>query len=186
MKKYLSIALLLLTMTFVACGTDETKDTDVNNPVEDQAEVEIPNDPVEPGNTEDPVEPGNTEDPVEPDNTEEPVVNMVDFETWAKQEGNEDICLVIWNEELGNQEVMIPSKKSLKAYEVKEADRFAISYRENILYVNVLHANGEVEVLGWENDEYMEISLPIGEYTDVYIFYENELGESKDTYYAFK
>ena len=44
---------------------------------------------------------------------------------------------------------MIPSKKTLKAYEVKEGDRFAIPYRENI-------------------------------------FYENELGESKDTYYAFK
>lgn len=171
MKKYLLIGLLLLAMTFVACGTDETKNTDVNNPVKDQAEVEVPNDTVEPDNTEDPVEPG---------------VEMVDFETWAKQEGNEDVCLVIWNEELGNQEVMIPSKKTLKAYEVKEGDRFAIPYRENILYVNVLHANGEVEVLGWENPEYMEISLQIGEFTDVYIFYENELGESKDTYYAFK
>lgn len=48
MKKYLLIGLLLLAMTFVACGTDETKDTDVNNPVKNQAEVEVPNDTEEP------------------------------------------------------------------------------------------------------------------------------------------
>ena len=48
MKKYLSIALLLLAMTFIACGTDETKDTDVNNPVKDQTVVEVPNDTEEP------------------------------------------------------------------------------------------------------------------------------------------
>ena len=35
-------------MTFVACGTDETKDTDVNNPVKDSTEVEVPNDTEEP------------------------------------------------------------------------------------------------------------------------------------------
>ena len=187
MKKYLlTLLLLLATITcLVACGSDENpKNTDVDNPVKDQTVVDVPNDTDEP---EVPVEKPDsevvTEEPVDP---EEPVVNMVDFETWAKQKGNEDVCLVIWNEELGNQEVMIPSKKTLKAYEVKEGDRFAIPYRENILYVYVLHANGEVEVLGWENPEYMEISLQIGEFTDVYIFYENELGESKDTYYAFK
>ena len=33
-------------------------------------------------------------------------VEMVDFETWAKQEGNEEVCLVIWNEELGVQEIV--------------------------------------------------------------------------------
>ena len=55
MKKYLSLVLLLLAMTVVACGTDETKDTDVNNPVKDQAEVEIPNDPVEPVEPDTPV-----------------------------------------------------------------------------------------------------------------------------------
>ena len=59
MKKYLLIGLLLLAMTFVACGTDETKDTDVNNPVKDQAEVEVPNDPVEPGDVEEPVNQSN-------------------------------------------------------------------------------------------------------------------------------
>lgn len=47
MKKYLLIGLLLLTMimTFVACGSDEnTADTDVRNPVEDQTVVDVPND----------------------------------------------------------------------------------------------------------------------------------------------
>ncbi len=44
MKKYLLIALLFLTMTLVACGSEETKDTDVKNPVEDSTEVEVPDD----------------------------------------------------------------------------------------------------------------------------------------------
>jgi len=50
MKKYLLFALLLLTMimTLVACGLDETSsDTDVDNPVKDQIEVEVPNDTVD-------------------------------------------------------------------------------------------------------------------------------------------
>lgn len=48
MKKYLLVALLLLTMTLVACGSEEAKDTDVKNPVKDQTEVEVPNDTDEP------------------------------------------------------------------------------------------------------------------------------------------
>lgn len=44
MKKYLLIGLLLLTMTLVACGSEEAKDTDVENPVKDQTVVEVPND----------------------------------------------------------------------------------------------------------------------------------------------
>lgn len=51
MKKYLLFALLLLAMimTLVACGLDETSsDTDVENPVKDQIEAEVPNDTYEP------------------------------------------------------------------------------------------------------------------------------------------
>ncbi len=48
MKKYLLIALLFLTMTLVACGSDEIKDTDVKNSATDQTEVEVPNDAEEP------------------------------------------------------------------------------------------------------------------------------------------
>ena len=73
MKKYLLFALLLLAMimTLVACGLDETSsDTDVENPVKDQIEAEVPNDTYELDDT---------EEPVEPDNTEDPVVEMVDW-----------------------------------------------------------------------------------------------------------
>ncbi len=81
MKKYLLMTLLLLAliMTLVACGSDEATDTDVKNPVENKTEVEVPNDTDEP---EVPVDDKDsevdTEEPVEPD---EPVVDMVDFET---------------------------------------------------------------------------------------------------------
>lgn len=193
MKKYLLIGLLLLTMTLVACGSEKAKDTDLKNPATDQTVEEVPNDtedPVEPDNTEEPVEPDDTDEAVNPDDTEDPVkpeVEMVDFETWAKQEGNNDVCLVIWNEELNIQEVMLTLGKSGKAHKVQEGDRFAIPYRENIKYVNLLHENGELDILGWKNGaEYMEVEIPIGENVDFYIDYENENGEVKTLSYAFK
>lgn len=163
-------------MTLVACVSNETSsDTDVKNPATDQTEVEVPDD------TEESIEPDDTEDPVKPE------VEMVDFETWAKQEGNNDVCLVIWNEELNIQEVMLTLGKSCKAHKVQEGDRFAIPYRENIKYVNLLHENGELDILGWKNGaEYMEVEIPIGENVDFYINYENENGEVKTLSYAFK
>ena len=178
MKKYLlTLLLLLATITcLVACGSDENpKNTDVDNPVKDQTEVEVPDD------TEESIEPDDTENPVKPE------VEMVDFETWAKQEGNNDVCLVIWNEELNIQEVMLTLGKSCKAHKVQEGDRFAIPYRENIKYVNLLHENGELDILGWKNGaEYMEVEIPIGENVDFYSNYENENGEVKTLSNAFK
>lgn len=167
MKKYLLIRLLLLSMTFVACGTDETKDTDVNNPVKDQAEVEVPNDPVEPDNTEDPVEPGDVEEPVEPDDTDESVVEMVDWETWATQADNDEVCLVVWNETTGTQKILEPVLENGSIYTVEEGDRFAVPKRSNIDFV--LIGYDTKLYCGLEEKQYIEINLPVGEIMEVHI-----------------
>ena len=182
------IAVILMAVVLMVGVTGckkNPKDADVNNPVKDSTEVEVPNNTDKPEvPVEDPDSEVVTEEPVDP---EEPVVNMVDFETWAKQEGNEDVCLVIWNEELNIQEVMLTLGQSGIAHEVREGDRFAIPYRENIKYVNLLHENGELDILGWKNNsEYMEVVIPIGENVDFYIDYVNENGEVKTLAYAFK
>ena len=164
MKKYLLIGLLLLAMTFVACGTDETKDTDVNNPVKDQAEVEVPNDTEEPDNTEDPVEPDNTDEPVEP---EEPVVEMVDWETWATQADHNEVCMVVWNETTGTQKILEPVLENGSIYTVEEGDRFAIPKRSNIDFVLIGY---DTKIYcGLEEKQYMEIDLPVGEIMEVHI-----------------
>ena len=173
MKKYLLIGLLLLAMTFVACGTDETKDTDVNNPVKDQAEVEVSNDTDEPDNTEDPVEPGDVEEPVEPDDTDESVVEMVDWETWATQADNDEVCLVVWNETTGTQKILQPTTDEKPfIYNVEEGDRFAVPKRDNIMSVSV----GFEENFYWQSAEqkYIELEIPVGEKKVIYIACENE------------
>ena len=168
MKKYLLIGLLLLAMTFVACGTDETKDTGVENPVKDKTEVEVPNDTDEP---EVPVDDQDsevvTEDPVKPDDTEEPVVEMVDWETWATQADNDEVCLVVWNETTGTQEILKPMSENASIYIVQEGDRFAVPRRDNVSYVGI----GFETDIYWqsENQKYIEFELPVGEMKQVYI-----------------
>jgi len=83
--------------------------------------------------------------------SEESKAEMVDFETWAKQEGNEEVCLVVWNEGRETQKILEPKKK----YIVEEGDRFAVPYRDNIVAVNV-----EREKIEWENLYYVEVELP--------------------------
>lgn len=43
---------------------------------------------------------------------EVPEAEMVDFETWAKQEGNDEPCLVVWNERLGIQDIISTWKET--------------------------------------------------------------------------
>ena len=171
MKKYLLIGLLLLTMimTFVACGSDEnTADTDVKNPVEDQTVVEVPND---------------TEDPVEPDNTEEPVVEMVDWETWATQADNDEVCMVVWNETTGTQKILEPRPEGsldLKkySYTVQEGDRIAVPKKNSVVCVYV---NLDTR-LGWEyseNEKYMELEINPGEMTQIDVILNTEDNPSR-------
>ena len=169
MKKYLLIALLLLTITLVACGSDETVDTDVKNPVEDSTEVEVPEDPVKPDNTEDPVEP---DAPVDDENsevdTEEPVVDMVSWEEWATQPDSEKPCLVVWNDITRKQIIVEENGK----YITEEGDRLAVPLKKGVAgaYVN----STLQELVETEYGKYYEIVLENETWNSVMYIYNEE------------
>ena len=169
-RKYLIMLMLsVITLSLSGCGSQEEAGVDgaasleENNQVtenvtngEQAAEAETSDDvqdseaKAETDTTEDTKEPEvevdieSTEDAEEPEVEvvpDEPEVEMVDFETWAKQEGNEEPCLVVWNETTGKQEIIQPKKK----YIIEEGDRFAIPYRDVIVAVNIEKKNGRVE-----------------------------------------
>ncbi len=121
------------------------------------------------------------EEIVEESTTEEPKVEMVDFETWAKQEGNDEVCIVVWNEELGIQEIVPTVEESRKTYEIQEGDRFAIPYRKAIADVRI-----NEEVGKFQNLEYLELSLEKGKLTKICITITNEEGEYEFLNYGFK
>jgi len=164
-RKYLiMLALSVITLSLSGCGSQEeasadgaaslTKDNQVTETATsgEQAEETKTNDDVQ--DSEAKVETNTTEDTKEPEVEvipDEPEVEMVDFETWAKQEGNEEVCLVVWNETTGKQEIIQPKKK----YIIEEGDRFAIPYRDVIVAVNV-----EKEMVEWKNLNYLELDLP--------------------------
>lgn len=169
----------IISATLGACTTNDSSEDsqvtsntpvveDVTEPVE---EVKQPEADVE-------IEPTEEVEPSEEVTPEELKVEMVDFETWAKQEGNDEVCLVVWNEERGVQEIMLTFQETEEIYQVQEGDRFAIPYRECIIYVE--HKD---ESLIAPNTEYLEISLEKGEVSQVIIIYENENGENDSKAY---
>ena len=91
---------------------------------------------------------------------DEPEVEMVDFETWAKQEGNEEICLVVWNETTKTQRVI----ENEEVYNIQVGDRFAIPY------LKTLSVQIGGEEIYWENTSYMELDLSEKEEFQVVIF----------------
>ncbi len=119
-----------------------------------------------------------TEEPVEETTSEEPKTEMVDFETWAKQEGNDEVCLVVWNETTGTQKIIEPvTTGPEQAYIVEEGDRFAIPYREG-KNTSVFVAD---ELIYWSNSSYMELEIPNEELVqvDVISYPDGETAETK-------
>ena len=109
------------------------------------------------------------------DSTEE----MVDWETWARQADNNEICIVVWNDKTNTQKVLTPipededndqliTLEPEHVYTVQEGDRFAIPRRDSIEYAQI---NFE-EQLFWESaqQQYIEFALPTNQLRNVYIF----------------
>ena len=170
MKKYLLTLALLLAMmiSFGACGSkDASTDTDTENPVKNQMEVEVPED------SNDTNEPDNTEEPVKPNATEEPDVEMVDWETWATQADNDEVCMVVWNETTGTQKILKPMTENSSIYTVEEGDRFSVPRRNNVEYI---YRNSKTKIY-WESDEqqYMELEILPGEKTQISIVSNNKV-----------
>lgn len=164
-------------MTLTACSASEAKNgaqeqptsTEVVEVQEETPEVQEPTQEIVEVATEEVVV-----ESTEETTPEEPQVEVVDFETWAKQEGNDEVCLVVWNEELGIQEIIPTVSVSREVYEIQEGDRLAIPYRECITNFGTKNESTWI----WENKEYYELSLPKGEISIVDIVYHDESGET--------
>ncbi len=186
------VAILAIVLVSIFAGrNNDSQQQGSNTPVVQQPEeTEEPQQTVEPVATEEPVQ---TEEPVETepaDTTEEttepveetpepePEVEMVDFETWATQEGNDEVCLVVWNEKLKKQEIVQEYTDVPHDYIIEEGDRFAIPYNENIF---MLQVNKKTIQLWVDEDNnftnYTEIVLEPGTFYEVGVIYTDENGE---------
>lgn len=118
MKKntLITLALTALTLSFAGCGNQTDTSADITTKIEKSVTESTENVPESEANVNPEAITAETEmETTETESTEEMItetiaaesqVEMVDFETWAKQEGNEEVCLVVWNEELGVQEIV--------------------------------------------------------------------------------
>ena len=184
MKKLLALVLCAtMTLSLAGCGEKATEDvavtTTTEEPTAEETTVEETAEQPEEEVEEEPVE--EVEEPVEETTTEEPKGEMVDFETWAKQEGNDEVCLVVWNEELGIQEIVPTLQETEEKYQIQDGDRFAIPYNEKIIDVKI---NKETGI--FSNFEYLELPLTKGEINMVNIYFENGEGEHETINYVFK
>ena len=181
-KKLIFLFLIIAAIAMMTgCGTDKDNEQLTNNQTVEQEVVEpsseetVETDSVEQEDDQQiSAETAETVNPEEPIETEEETVEMVDWETWAAQEDSdsEDIYMVVWNEELGKQEIIQPVDITLKAYITEEGDRFAIPYRENIerTFLN----DEEIEL--WPDGKmYTEVKIEAGTITRVIILIEGEI-----------
>ena len=177
MKKNLLTTLLLLAlvMTLIACGSDEKTNTNVETSTDNQTQADAADEIVADDNTamaennttdEESTTDTNTENQevTEPD---EPITEMVSWEEWATQADHDEVCMVVWNEKTGTQEILKPMSENTSIYTVQEGDRFAVPRRDIVSYVAI----GFETDIYWQSEEqkYIEFELPIEEMKQVYI-----------------
>lgn len=190
MKKntLIMLALTVLTLSIVGCGNQADTSAESTTKIEESVAASTENVPESDADVSTEViiaevetettEKESTEEMVTETIAAEPEVEMVDFETWAKQEGNEEVCLVVWNEELGVQEILPPFQEKEEIYIIHDGDRFAIPYNKNIRAVRV-----DKEEVTPPLVDYREISVSTG--GQVVIIFENQAGELETINYLF-
>lgn len=180
------IGTVLIGLMLCACGSNDDgkvveKSEEVSTVAEEQLETNIE---VTDQNTENPIE--DTETGKKDGETDEKseTTEMIDWETFAAQEDNEDICVVVSNEIRGHQELIMPADKGEAAYyEPCEGDRFAVPIKENILWISLVTINN-LEIINNERlflkDQlgqdltYIEISFPKGNNYNLFIQKEED------------
>ena len=134
LRKYLLTGLLLtgMMMASIGCGSDKSVDADVENPVEDQSQEELPDEPDVSVDVDTDTD-AEVDTDTEVDN-EEPVVDMVSWEEWATQPEKKKACLVVWNDTTGKQIIVEENGK----YITEEGDRLAVPIKGDLaaVYVN--------------------------------------------------
>lgn len=118
-----------------------------------------------------------------PEPTTEPV-EMVSWEEWASQPGEEEPHLVVWNEEKGKQLIIEPDSK----YTLEEGDRLAVSVSlpdEKLKAMGDVYVSSEItgdttkqKIVQTEYGQYWEIILEEKGFNEVYYAFD-------DSYYMY-
>ena len=121
-----------------------------------------------------------TEEPT-PEPTPEPTaepVEMVSWEEWASQPGEEEPHLVVWNEEEGKQLIIEPGS----TYNMEDGDKLAVSASlskenlEKMTSVLVLKDGGDTKqnIVGTDYGQYIDIDIQKEGKNKVVFFFEDK------------
>lgn len=127
------------------------------------------------------VEEASTPEPTEeptPEPTTEPV-EMVSWEEWASQPGEEEPHLVVWNEEKGTQLIVEPDSM----YSMEEGDKLAVSVSlppEKLEAMGDVYVSSEItgdttkqKIVQTEYGQYWEVILEEKGFNDVYYAFDD-------------
>ena len=133
------VSVIMIGMLVCGCGKEEATVTEESN-------TEMIEEPVSETSVEE--EEAIPEEQVADDaETQESVesTEMVDWETFAAQEENEEICIAIQNEMTAHQEVVIAENvEEAYTYKVQNGDRISIPIREKIYRIVYFSIKGEI------------------------------------------
>ena len=172
MKKYTAIFLMLIITCCIltACNSNSTANQQNNIEAETEEQTTVIAEEVTEVTEESTPEP--TEEPT-PEPTAEPV-EMVSWEEWASQPGEEEPHLVVWNEEKGKQLIIEPGS----IYTMEDGDRLAVSdlglkVKDEDMSAVVIVRDGETitpDIIVTDYGQYWNIDIPKGESDIVYTF----------------
>ena len=176
MKKYTAIFLILIITCCILTACNSNSTVNQQNNIEAETEEQTTTIAEEVAEVAEESTPEPTEEPT-PEPTTEPV-EMVSWEEWASQPGEEEPHLVVWNEERGKQLIIEP----YDTYTLEEGDKLAVS--ASLSYENTLEMSPtRVESVETGNVTKQElVQTEYGQYDEVVI-------EEKGTnyvYYSFK
>lgn len=161
-----AVGVLLIGIMVCGCGKEEAT-------VTDESAIEVMEETISKTSVEEEevISEEQVTDDVEVQESVEPT-EMVDWETFAAQEGNEEICVVVYNEITGHQEILlIPEGETNVLYIPKEGDKFAVPIREEIWWIDFTTIKN-LEIVSDEKiyfrdessqlPEFLEVSFPKG------------------------
>ena len=145
---------LILSIGLLGCGKENTDipNTEEVESIQEHSEIEVEEIDAK---KESSVENAEPEESIETEMEQNTDTNpMVDWETFAAQEDNEEICLAILNEKTCIQTILYEGG----FYPYKEGDRIAIPIKSNIQMIDYYAVNedgtmkGEIIQIYWKNN----------------------------------
>lgn len=97
----------------------------------------------------------------------EPIIAIQDFDTFAAQEGSEEINLVVWNESAGTQEILEPYNSGDEVYKMQDGDRLAVNTQCGSIFLRGIRIEKDIVPDNWlaEDGTVMEkyVELQLGQ-----------------------